>query len=88
MIQNQSDAIHALAKGGANLNKKDREGATPLMSAIRLNKSEAAAALVKAGADVNISQNVKLGDGKSLIKATPLNLAVFKKQPSSLVKLL
>ena len=61
------EIISALIKAGAEINARDKDGATPLIIAARWNSSpEIFAALIKAGAEVNARDN----DGNSpLMKA-------------------
>jgi|GEM_PF-269351 len=60
-----------LIKSGADLNAKDSLGRTPLMSALRSNRTKIAKFLIKAGADVNTQDDLKL---------TPLIYALWYSQ--------
>ena len=51
---NDTDEVKRLIESGADVNKKDSEGETPLMIAINYGRTEAALILIEHNADVNI----------------------------------
>jgi ankyrin repeat protein len=53
IIQNRLEITQELLKSGADVNKADRNGCTPLMYAIDRNHATVARSLLRAGADVN-----------------------------------
>ncbi|MCK4738471.1 MAG: ankyrin repeat domain-containing protein [Deltaproteobacteria bacterium] len=61
--------MHALLDGGADINKKDSRGNTPLSYVSMQDNTSAATVLIKRGADVNIGNNTNM---------TPLMWATFK----------
>ncbi|MBQ4915029.1 ankyrin repeat domain-containing protein [Maribacter sp. MMG018] len=69
VVTGNLEAVKQHIEAGTDLNEKDAlSGATPLMSAITFDKSEIAAALIDAGADLEVKNN----DG-----STALHVAAF-----------
>lgn len=60
-------AVQQMLKGGANVNGKDKHGATPLMNAAAAGSVKMMRALIDAGADVNARTN---GEASALMWAT------------------
>lgn len=56
-LQGEVDTIRRLVKAGADLNKRDAYGSTPLLIAATFGRAEAAQALIDAGADLNLWNN-------------------------------
>lgn len=57
--RDDAQAVTAALKGGAELERKGENGATPLVAATKLNNSRAAIALLEAGADPNAKDNIQ-----------------------------
>ena len=68
VLKNNIDLVNQYIKSGADLNKKDQYGSTPLIIATTFGKTEIAKALINAGADLNIGNN----EG-----STPLHIAAL-----------
>lgn len=79
ILQGKLELVEALIKDGADLNKKDPYGSTPLIVAATFGKTEAALALIQAGADLTISNNQG---------STPLHIAAFFCYPNIVQALL
>jgi len=62
----QTEVIELLIKKGADVNAKNRDGATPLHAAAFLGRTEAAELLIQKGADVNAKNN----NGETPLDAT------------------
>ncbi|MBD3258798.1 ankyrin repeat domain-containing protein [candidate division GN15 bacterium] len=67
-LKGNVEAIQARIDAGADLNKRDQYGSTPLIVATTFGQTEAAIALIDAGADLQVTSS----DG-----ATPLHVAAF-----------
>ncbi|KAI4277771.1 MAG: hypothetical protein LQ337_001529 [Flavoplaca oasis] len=68
----QSSAIQVLLDHGADIERRDRHGLTPLLDAIRSEALEAATALVDRGADV-MAEATKSGNFMYLDYSTPIS---------------
>jgi CubicO group peptidase (beta-lactamase class C family) len=68
VLQGNLDVVKQHIKAGADLNKKDQYGSTPLIIAATFGRVEVAEALITAGANLNIPDN---------LGSTPLHIAAF-----------
>ena len=59
-----------MIENGANINDRDCHGYTALMTAIYLDKINAATVLIEMGADLNLKDK----DGKNVLKGKPYNV--------------
>ncbi len=79
--------IKILLESGAKVDEKTTKGVTPLMMAARCSQLEAVKALIKAGADYNAKSH-KVVIGSSVMRLTPLLLAVVFAHPDTIITLL
>ena len=56
-LNNRTDVIRLLLQNGADVNKRDRSGVTPVHHAAVGNNTEALAMLIKHEASINITNN-------------------------------
>ena len=68
VLQGNINAVQQLIESGANINKRDQFGSTPLIIAVTFGRDEIASMLLNAGADINVTNN----EG-----STPLHLAAL-----------
>jgi ankyrin repeat protein len=68
------EAVPLLLSAGADVNKANRYGVTPLHAASEYHRPEAVKALIKAGADANAT-TVEIGSRDAAYRLTPLHMA-------------
>ena len=57
VLHKKTDVIRLLLQNGADVNKRDRSGFTPVHEAAMWNKTEVIAMLINHGASINITNN-------------------------------